>query len=148
MFTKEGVCRLYEFEGRYFVCSVAGIAETDALTELPTDTDDVELGRTIVSHLMEYRIQDSRDGRLARVGDWAAFARSGAKSAKSFESRLWDVDVRLKNGNVTIEARPRLSLKDHISVCATARVHMPDNVGSSARQCLDGAKALRERGLI
>ena len=148
IFKKEGVARLYEYGDRRFVCSVAGIAETDSLTELNVDAADSDLGQAIVHHLMEYDPQDSRDLRQFRLTDWLAYKRSGARSVKGFESKLWHVDLSLKNGDVTAEARPRLSLKDNISVQGTARVHLTEQVGRAVRESLEAAKALREAELV
>ncbi len=147
IFTKQGVARLYEYGGRYFVCSVAGIAETDSLTELQVGADDANLGQAVVYHLMEYDTDDRRDLR-GRASEWPAYKRSGAKSVKGFESKLWHVDLSLKDGTVTAAARPRLSLKEHIAVRGIARVHLTDNVGRSVRESLEAAKALREAELI
>ena len=148
IFSKVGKARVYRFEDRYFVCSVAGIAETDSITILPQNVDDLQLGEAILKHLMEYDAQDSRDATQSRSKDWRAFIESGATSIKTFEPHLWHVDASIENGNVNMQAQPRLTLKDHLSVQAFARCNFPNQVGEALREAIQGAQALRDRGLI
>ncbi|MBB6427315.1 hypothetical protein [Sphingopyxis sp. JAI128] len=148
MFTKEGVARIYEFDGQLFVCSVAGISETDSLSVFPDNVDSDTLGEAAIHHLMEYDQEDSRDMREAKRHDWKAFKESGAKSVKAFEDKLWHVDVRISNGDITIEARPRLSLKSHLEVTAHARCTDPEKVGAAVKEAIHAAKTLQANGLM
>lgn len=147
VFTKEGIARVYEFSGQLFICSVAHIRETDSLSIFSCDVEDELLGDALLRHLMEYSPTDSRDMRNANRSDWKAFSASGAKSVSGFEESLWHVNARLDHGNVTVGARPRLSLKD-ISVTAVARCTHPELIGAAIKSTLVGAKILRSKGLV
>ncbi|MGQ2932905.1 MAG: hypothetical protein ACT6QT_17075 [Sphingopyxis sp.] len=148
VFTKEGTARVYEFGGQFFVCSVAHISETDSLSIFPCAVDDGSLGDALIRHLMEYSPDDRRDMREAKRSDWKAFSASGAKSVKAFEENLWHIDARLKHGNVTVGARPRLSLKDHIAVTAVARCTHLELIGAALKDTLAAAKMLQSKGLM
>lgn len=146
--SKVGVARIYQYRDRYFICSVAGISETESITIFPKDVSESDLGEATIRHLMEFSHEDARDLTKSRSTDWRAFRESGAKSIKTFEPELWHVDVSLRNGGVEIHARPRLSLKDHLSVYAYVQATLPESVGTAVREAIGGAQALREQGLI
>jgi hypothetical protein len=148
VFTKEGVARIYEFDRRFFVCSVALISETDSLSIYSCDVGDDVLGDALIRHLMEYSPTDARDMRETKRSDWKAFSESGAKSVKAFEEKLWHVDARLSHGNITIGSRPRLSLKDQLEVTAVTRCTDPVQVGKAVKATIAAARLLQSNGLM
>ena len=139
--------RLYDYAGAYFVCSVAGIGETDSISRLDCDVDDADLGTAALRHLGEYR-SDTVDHSRDKASDWAAFRLSGAKSIKSFERELWHVDLAIMNSAVLVWAQPRLSLKDEMAAYASANRHNQQQVGAAIRDALRAAKVLRAQGII
>ena len=136
--------RLYEYEEKFLVCSVAGIAETESLTVLERTVEDGQLGIVVLKHLAEF---DAEMGDMGsrKASDWAAFRASGAKSIKSFERVLWQVDLAVMNSAVLVWASPRLSLDEDISAYVAANRHLPEMVGSAIRKAIAAAKVLSDQ---
>ena len=140
--------RLYEYSGRIFVCSVAGIVETESLTEFQADVDLSTLGEAILKHLSEFVSEIPANLRGYKMTDWAAYDVSGARSVKAFERLLWHVDLAIMNSAVLVWAQPRLTIREELSAYASANRNFPEQVGSAVRRAIAAAKVLREQGLV
>ena len=144
----EATARMYEYDSRFFVCSVQWIAETESLTELDASSDDKAIGEAVLRHLAEYS-PDQLDLRNDKATDWPAFKTSGARSIKAFERKLWHMDLATMNSAILVWARPRLTLNDNgLSAYATGNRNIPESVGAAVRSALGAAKLLRQSGGI
>lgn len=145
--TREQVARLYEYQGRLFVCSVRFVAEVGAPTILPADVDEFLLGETVLRHLAEFD-PSAFDIKSDKASDWPAYLASAAKSIRSFESQLWHCDLRLAGWMFEVRARPQKTLKENLSARCVANKGDPAKVGLAVINALKGAKAMRDGGAI
>jgi hypothetical protein len=139
---------LYEFDEKYLVCSVAGIAETGSISLLDVSSDDEALGAAALKHLGEFEKESPLDLRDHKLTDWVAFQKSGAKSVKAFEEGLWHVDLATMNSAVLIWARPRKSLHHELAAYMTAGRLDAEGAGKAIRKAIEAAKALRDGGIV
>jgi hypothetical protein len=141
------VARMYEYDSRYYICSVRWIAEIGEPTILPHNTDARYVGEAILRHLAEFDDAEF-DIRSRKKSDWPVFKASGARSIKEFEANAWHCQLSQKGTSFEVWAASLLSLKDDLSVYCSANAALPDCVGAAALNALSGAKALREQGAI
>lgn len=140
--------RFYEFEEQYLICSVAGIAETASITLLNIGANSAAIGEAAIKHLDEFQKESPKSLQNEKSTDWVAFQKSGAKSVKAFEKKLWHFDLALMNSAVLIWAKPRKSLHHDLSTYMTARRFDTEGTGEAIRKAIEAAKALRDEGLV
>jgi hypothetical protein len=143
----EQVARLYEYDSRYFVCSVRWIAEIGEPSVLAHDVGLQALGETISRHLVDFDPSEFniRDRKLT---DWPAFKASGAKSVRAFEANAWQCQLKRVGTTFEVWASPQLSLKEHLSAYSSANGALAEQIGQAVRNALSGAKAMRASGVV
>lgn len=130
----------------FIISAVAGIAEAGDVTVLPHDCTDQALGEAIWAHLLQYEIK-TPDIANRKTTDWAAFKASGERSVRKFQECSYVLNIETRNQAVLLNARPCNSPKPTLSMAAMAN-HDRSGIGKAARECLSGAKVLRDRGIL
>ena len=140
------IARLYEYRAQYFVCSVRWIAETESMTTLPLEVDDLQLGEAVILHLKEFDPTE-QNLRHEKRSDWAAFKASRAKSMRQFEAELWHVNLAIMNSVVLVNAHPRIQSGKAVEAYVCASKNVPHEVGRSVRNAIEAAKVLKKLGM-
>jgi hypothetical protein len=136
-------------ESKFIVCAVAGNTEDGEPAVLDESVSNEELGLVVCDALLAHRRENPKPGASGHLADWPAYQVSGAKSGKAFESNSWYVQVRTINTAIRLAARPRVSANEKLNAAATiseGTVHV--GIGQALRQAIEGARAMREAGLV
>lgn len=140
--------RLYLHDGRrLFVTAVAGIADVGPVAVLELEATDQEIGACVRDHLLRFSAEIPTDVRDRKASDWPAFKASKERSVKSFEARCLMAVVDGGAQAAAINAFPHQSLHQGLSVHAVAP-YDEHSLGAAIRRTLDGARALREAGVV
>ena len=139
--------RAYLHQGSGFIISsVAGIAEAGDVTVLPHDCTEHALGDAIWAHLLQYEVKSPHIADR-KATDWAAFKASGERSVRKFQESCYFMRIETLNQAVLLNARPHNSLKPTLSMAAMAN-HDKAAIGKAVRECFNGARVLREQGVL
>jgi hypothetical protein len=141
--------RLYLYNQRFIVSSVAAIAEHGPVTTIPFDAPDREIGLAACSHLVRF-VPDLPPGLRDQTSkDWQAYQASGARSVKQFNAGAWRVSISTLNMALRLEAQPvsvQVAFLFAGSEIGLSTRHA--GIGAAIRRVLKAAATLNENGLF
>ena len=138
----------YYDNSKFIICSIADIVEYGEPIVLDSDVPDQDLGLALCDSLLNYQ-RKYIPPKNKEKSKWRAFAVSGEKTVKAFESKSYYVYVRTVNTAIQIVASPRVSNDQNLSTIyeiSNGRMHI--EIGAAVRKAIKAAMVLRENGVL
>ncbi|MDP5240886.1 hypothetical protein Q9Q94_15195 [Uliginosibacterium sp. 31-16] len=140
---------LYAYAEKYLiVSSTTGIAESGEPMVLSFDVDDEELGTVVLNKLVDCYRAPAPSYREHKLSDWRAFALSGAKTGRAFESSSIYISVETVNTALRVEACPRTPMSGIFVGKLHSVAASPEEIGSTIRAVIASIKLLGDHNAL